>query len=265
MRRSGLFWGLVLLLVGLLLLLNNLGVVSVDLGSAIWAIVLIAFGLGILWSVIAGSDTAAGERIDILLGDAISARLHLEQVVGRLRVDGSAGAGHFLEGTFASGVNYRARHKGDQLDVEMSPRGLPFVLAPWNWGREGHGWIFGLNKEIPLYLELETGASDARLDLSELNVTDLRLETGASSVDVTLPARAGHTRARIECGAASVSLRVPADVAARVRFKGALASVNVDRNRFPRTDGAYQSPDYDTAEHTVDIQIEAGVGSLRVF
>jgi len=265
MRRSGLFWGIILLLVGLLLLLNNLGVVSVELWGAVWAIVLIVVGLGILWSVVAGPEASEGETVAIPLGDAISARLRLEHTVGRLRVDGGAGAGNLLEGTFGGGVAYRARRKQDELDVEMSPRGLPYMLAPWNWGREGHGWVFGLNREISLFLALETGASDARLDLSELRVTDLRLETGASSVSVTLPAHAGHTRVRIEAGAASVSLRVPPGVAARVRFKGALASLDVDRDRFPRTDGVYQSPDYNAAENSVDIEVDAGIGSLRVY
>lgn len=264
MRRSGLLWGVILLLVGLLLLLSNLGVISVNMWSAIGAVVLIAMGLGILWSAFAGPQAAEGEEISIPLGDAITARLRLEHAVGRLRVDGGARAGLLLAGTFSGGLDYQTRRKGDEIVVRMSPHSFPHVLAPWHWGREGLGWTFGLNKEIPLSLNLQTGASDTRLDLSELQVTDLRLGAGASSVNVTLPAGAGHTRVRIEVGAASVSLRVPPDVAARVQFKGALASVDVDRNRFPRTDGVYQSPGYDAAENKIDIEAEAGVGSLRV-
>jgi hypothetical protein len=264
MRRGGLFWGFILLLVGLLLLLSNLGLISVNLWSAIWAVVLIALGLGVLWGAFFGLEGVEGEEISIPLGGAITARLNLEHAVGRLRVDGSAGVGLLLEGTFSSGLDYRTRRRGAELDVEMSPRGLPYVLAPWNWGREGLGWSFGLNSEIPLALALETGASEARLDLSNLQVTDLRLQTGASSVHVTLPAQAGHTRTRIEAGAASVSIQVPRDVAARVRFQGGLASINVDQNRFPRAGSVYQSRDYDTAQNKVDIEVEAGVGSLDV-
>jgi hypothetical protein len=264
LRRGGLFWGVVLFLLGLLLLLSNLGIVSLDLWGAIWAVVLIALGLGVLWGVLAGPGGVGGEEVSIPLADAIGARLRLEHGAGRLRVSGGAESGLFLKGTFGGGVHYRTERRGDELDVKMSLRGLPEALAPWNWGRRDTGWAFQLNSEIPLYLAFETGASDARLDLSELRVTDLRLQTGASSVDLTLPAGSGHTRVRIEAGAASVSVRIPPEVAGRVRFEGALASIDVDRDRFPRRNGIHQSPDYETAKNKVDIEIEAGIGSLRV-
>jgi len=264
MRRGGLFWGVILLLIGLLLLLSNLDIVSVNLWSAIWAVVLIVVGVGILWGIVFGPSTAEDEEVAIPLEGAGSARIRVKHAVGRLRASGGATQGMLLEGTFSGGLDYRTQRKGDEVDVEMSLPRFPYMLAPWNWGREGLGWTFELNRGIPLSLALETGASDARLDLSELQVSDLRLETGASSTQVTLPAHAGHTRVRVEAGAASVSLRVPPDVAARMRFQGALASIDVDRDRFPRTGGVYQSPDYDTAENRVDMEIEAGVGSLRV-
>jgi hypothetical protein len=264
LRRSGLFWGVVLLLVGLLLLLSNLGIISVNLWSAIWAVVLIALGLGVLWGVLTRPGLSEGEEISIPLEGATAARLHLRHGAGRLRVDGTAGPGMLLEGTFSSGLDYRTHRSGDELDVEMSPRGFPYVLAPWNWGREGLGWSLGLNSEILLSLVLETGASEVRLDLSELRVTDVRLQTGASSARLILPKHAGHTRAHIEAGAASVSIRVPPAVAAQVRFEGGLASIDVDQNRFPRIGGVYRSPDYDTAPNRVDVKVEAGIGSLDV-
>ncbi|MBS3783904.1 MAG: hypothetical protein KGY78_05640, partial [Anaerolineae bacterium] len=180
------------------------------------------------------------------------------------RVSSGAPPEVLARGTFSGGLDYRSQRRGDELDVEMSPRGFPFGLAPWHWGRGGLGWNFRMNSEIPLSLSFETGASDARLDLSELRVTNLRLSTGASSVNVTLPAHAGQTQVRVEAGAASVTLRVPPDVAARVRFEGALASVSVDQNRFPRTGAVYQSPDYDTAQNRINIEVQAGIGSLQV-
>jgi hypothetical protein len=113
-------------------------------------------------------------------------------------------------------------------------------------------------------LTFETGASDARLDFSELLVTDLRISTGASSTVVTLPAQASHTKVRIESGAASVKVRVPDGVAARVRIGGALTDRNIDRTRFPRAGGVYESPGFESADNRADIVIEMGVGSVSV-
>jgi hypothetical protein len=263
-RRNGLFWGVVLLFIGLLLLLNNLGIIAVNVWGAVWAVVLIALGLGVLWSIVIGSGAVEGEAVTIPLEGASSARVRVKHGAGRLYVSGDAAPHALVEGTFSSGLDYQARRRGEELDIEMSPRGFPFFMAPWNWGREGFGWTFSLNSAIPLALLFETGASDTRLDLSELRVTDLRLQTGASSVQMTLPAYAGHTRTYIEAGAASVSIRVPADVAAQVRFEGGLASVDVDQDRFPRAGGVYRSADYDTAQNKVDIEVKAGVGSVDV-
>ena len=263
MRRSGLLWGLILLLVGLLLLLSNLGVIALDIWSAIWAVLLIVIGLGMLWSVIAGPQ-GEGEEVTIPVEGASRASLRIQHGAGRLRLGAGADPEALVEGAFGGGLNHQIRRKGDELDVEMVPLGFPHVIAPWNWGREGLRWRVRLNDSVPLSLALKTGASDAHFDLSELRVTDLRLETGASSVRVILPAHAGHTDARIEAGAASVSVSVPPGVAARIRAAGGLASIEVDRGRFPRTGAVFQSPDYESAQNRVNLEIKAGVGSVEV-
>jgi hypothetical protein len=125
-------------------------------------------------------------------------------------------------------------------------------------------WSFSLNRSVPITLEMETGANESRIDLSELMVTDLRLKSGASSTEVTLPANAGFTRVQISSGAAEMKVNVPTGVAARVRYRGGLSSINVDPNRFPRFGDVYQSADYDTAPNKAEIDVEMGVGSVTI-
>ena len=264
MTRSSLLWGLILLLVGTLLLFSSLGIVTVEVWSAVLSVVLIVLGVRLLLRVAAGPGAARGEEVSIPLGDVIGARVHVRHGAGRLRIGGGASPGALLEGTFWGGVSVRRRRRGDEVEVGLEPRGLPGIVAPWNWGDEGFGWSFGLNSEIPLTLRVETGASEVQLDLTDLRLSSLRIQTGASSVRVALPARAGYTRARIEAGAASLSVNVPSEVAARVRCQGALASVDIDRSRFPRSGGVYQSVQYAEAENTIDIDVEAGLGSIRI-
>jgi hypothetical protein len=81
---------------------------------------------------------------------------------------------------------------------------------------------------------------------------------------MTLPARAGKIRVKVASGAASVMLRVPEGVAARISVESGLAGISIDQNRFPRSAGGYQSPDFDRAENSADIRIETGVGSVEV-
>ena len=267
MSRSTLFWGVLLILIGALLMLNNLGVLDVNIWSLIWPLFLIALGLWILWGVVVGPRSVEAEEVAIQLEGAGRARVHIRHGAGRLHVSASAGPGELAAGTFGGGLDYRVRRDGDMLDVEMRvpSDGFPHFVMPWNWGPGGAlDWSFGLNSEIPLSLDFETGASDTRLDLADLRVTDLRLQTGASATDLTLPANAGHTRVNIGAGAASVTIRVPSGVAARVRVKGGLAGITVDQSRFPRMGDTYQSTNYDTASNKADVDIETGVGSIDV-
>jgi hypothetical protein len=121
-----------------------------------------------------------------------------------------------------------------------------------------------LNNAVPLAITVKTGASDARLDLSDLQVTRLKLESGANSTRVIVPAHAGYTEIRGTSGAASLSVEIPEGVAARIRTSGALSSVSINRERFPKIEGEYRSPDYETAANKVDLKLEMGVGSINV-
>ena len=59
-------------------------------------------------------------------------------------------------------------------------------------------------------------------------------------------------RARIDSGVASTIIRVPEGVAARIRVENGLGDVRVDRERFPRSGGGYESPGYVDAVDAVD-------------
>ncbi len=267
MRKGNLFWAIILILVGIMLLLNNLGITSIDVWGMIGPLILITLGVWTLWGVFFGGRGLETEEATIPLEGATQARVHIKHGAGRLRVDSSIEPDELLTGTFGGGLEQRVKRDGDTLDVELrmpshsfSPFGLPWMRGPGG----ALDWSLDLNDEVSLTLKFETGASEAQLDLSDLRVTDLKVNTGASSTDLTLPANAGHTQAKIEAGAASITVRVPSGVAARIRAGGGLSSVNVDRNRFPRQGGVYQSPDYETASNKVDLKIDTGVGSINV-
>ena len=73
------------------------------------------------------------------------------------------------------------------------------------------------------------------------------MTTGAASVEITMPARAGHVVADISGGAASFDVVIPEGVAAEIASSSSLSSFDVDTRRFPRSGELYVSPDFDTA------------------
>ncbi len=262
MRRGNLFWATLLIAAGVLLLLNNLGILRVNVWGIIWPLALIALGVSALWRVFSRRDVET-EHAVIPLDGARRARVKIKHGAGKLEIFADAGGINLAEGDFGGGLELDTHHVGDGLEVEM--RMPDMVVAPWNmpWGGS-LTWSVGMNPEIPLMLDLETGAGEAELNLTDLQVTDLRLRTGASSTRVQLPAQAGQTRVDLASGASSIVLYVPQGVAARIRAKGGLSAVSIDESRFPRFGDIYQSPDFDTAANRVEVSAETGVGAIEV-
>jgi hypothetical protein len=211
---------------------------------------------------IAGAQPPAGnppQALALTLDGAADAEVRIAFGAGKLLI-GPAASGRLVDGTFEGGVDATPAGPGRVRLTTPHP-------ASWSWGwrRPPFDWRVGLTAEVPLRLELETGASDNELDLSNLRVTDLRLRTGAAQSRVTLPA-AGVTRVNAEGGAAQMRFRVPVGVAARITSAMAIGTTDVDTNRFPRTtDGrAWESPDFDANPNRVEIAVRGGMGHVTI-
>jgi hypothetical protein len=260
--RGNLFWGIVLILLAILLLASQQGWIKGDIFGYFWPVVVILLGAWLLTGALSrGSSTGKAQALSIPLENAHSARIKLDHGAGRLNIQGGAASGELLNGAFGAEVETRTRIDGDELNVKL--RNSPHFWA-WYPG-ESLDWDIRLNAEVPLRLKIDSGASASTLDLTTLKVVDLDIDTGASSTEVSLPANAGNTRVDIDSGAASLNLRVPTGVAARIRVKSGIASINIDSNRFPRQEGGlYESADYATAANRADITIDTGVGSVEI-
>ena len=268
MRRSSIFWGGVLILIGIFLLLDNLGLLAV-LGVSVWGLIwpafLILLGLWFLWGTVFRRPVT-DEQVSIPSQGAEAARIRLDHGAGRLEITAGAHEGNLLEGTFAGGLDYRAKLNENTLQVDLRPPPGNFMFFPFWWGSNyGYRWDLALNRNIFLDLNLNAGANEARLDFSDLLLKNLQLQTGASSTELTLPSHAGYTHAEVKTGVASVVIRVPDSVAARIQSSGGLSEVKVDSNRFLRSGNRYESSNYDTSENKLDLFIEVGVGSVKVI
>ena len=264
MRRDYIFWGAVLILLGGLMFLNNAGIHlpgGINAMQLFWPSVLILLGGWIMFGYFLRGNVEE-ERVAIDLQGASQAALKLSHGAGRLVLGSGAVSGQLLTGTFAGGVKQHAHRSGDRLDAHIEAR--PFVFPPFFGGWQGLEWNINLNRDVPLALKLETGASQSELDLRDLKVTDLKVSTGASKTDLTLPANAGSTMVKVELGAASLDMLVPQGVAARIRAEHGAAAIEIDTARFPYSNGIYEFADYSSAQNKADIKIEAGAGKVTV-
>jgi energy-coupling factor transporter transmembrane protein EcfT len=264
MRRNNLFWGIVIIIAGVLLLLNQLGLIPGNFWGIFWPLLLIVLGLWFLFGMTMFRHAVKAENLSIPLEGVSEAEIELNHGAGRLRVSGLGDSNDLLSGSFYGGVEQELSRQGGRLRLTLKAPFDRYWFFPPVGRHETLDWSLSFNQGVPLKLILKTGASETVMDLSNLKVTELEIETGASSNQITLPANAGFTRASIHAGAASIKLQVPDGVAGRIHTQGALTGTNIDTRRYPPTAGGYETVGFDSAANRVEIYIEAGVGSIEV-
>jgi hypothetical protein len=245
-------------LIGVVLLLSttgNLGQGPVEVIVDAWPWFAVGLGVWYLIGSVVPRDAGLTEALSLPLQGAGDAAVKIRFGAGDLSAR-TAAPGQLVDGEFRGGVKHRLTGPG-RVELEQdTSQGLP-------WLDRGFTWTVGLTAEVPLDLRVDAGASKNVLDLRRLRLRSLELHSGASETRVVLPEAAGATSVRAETGAASLILEVPDGVAARIRTRVVLGSVQVDEFRF-RPWPAAESLDYASAPNRVDIDVQSGVGSLRV-
>jgi len=297
----------VLLVLGILLLLNNLEYLPWSIWSSLWPfwpllLVLlgveafvtgrVAWGTLVLllvlvpltglavkfgsiashWSEATSSAPARlSSTVHQTLNGATSATVRIEYGVGALDV------GPLAEDATASDLLVDGQifgHGSVQFDTRYDvSNGLGTLrIAP----RDGSGLNSGgkvdldagrvaiqLNRNVPLDLRVDTGAAVTTLNLADLRVSNLTMQTGASRSQIVLPAH-GQTAVRIEGGAAAITLEIPPTMAARIMVDDGPNTIQIDQTRFPKDGREYRSPGFDAASDRATIRLSVGASRVVV-
>jgi len=297
---SKVFWGFLLVLVGGLFLLSNLGVLDWGVWDTIWRawpIVLVLWGVSVLLrptgrlgavltAVIAvlavvgvlalaynahlkageGGASGAGE---IALAQPFDAgiknvNLSLTFGAGEIRLDGKAAPSQLASGT----LGFIAKEPTVTYSASGEAADLRIDMAGGTWtgsiGPRGPVWNISLNPAPTYSLDLESGACSADLDLSALRVASFDLSTGASDTRITFGDPGRNATAELKYGVASATIRVPRSVGVRVDMSSALVGSNLRAQGFAKSDGTWTSSGYDTKTSHLDIGVSAGVGSFNI-
>lgn len=266
-RSSHYFWGGVLVILGGLLMLETLGLVQINFWNLFLPLILILLGAWVLIGYFIPGKPLEMEPGRVAVEGAASAKILLQHGGGKLTLKSGAEPFDLLTGSFSGGIDIDSKQEGDQLTVNIRPkyRRLAVMGPPWIWGPNNRfDWDMRLSDEIPLDLVIKTGANESSLDLTDLQVKYLRVETGASSTNIKLSETVPYSKTIIKAGAASVKIQIPANVSAKIHVSGGLTDARVDRNRFPKVGGYYQSQDYESSLQKADIRVDMGVGSVVV-
>jgi len=102
------------------------------------------------------------------------------------------------------------------------------------------------------------------LELSELKVSELRLDIDAGNCKVTMPSSADTTHVYIKADVANIELTIPDGVAAKIWADIDLSAFDVDESRFPKQGDYYISDNFDTAQNRIYLEIDCDVGRVQV-
>jgi hypothetical protein len=242
--------------------LKTAGYLTGDIFGWFWPLLIILIGI---WILLGGGAVRTrgqfAEPFSIPLQGAKGADLRIDHGMGRISIGPGANSGDFLTGSGGSGMKHSTRLVGDRLDVkiEAGPSFIPFL------GPQSGVWEYRLDPTVPTQIELHSGASRLDVDLTDLAVTRLEFQGGASNLNLMLPARVSRFVSEIEAGAASIELRVPQGVGLRVRAKS-IGALDLDQTRFPpQGSDVYESTDYASASYRSEVSIDGGATSVHVI
>jgi len=192
---------------------------------------------------------------------AAQATLRFEGGAGRFTIDDTTSEYVTVNVNSSISSYSLTRERVDDTDEFVVSMGEGSVH--WNGGTANNRVAMQLNR-APLWdVFVEAGAAKLNFDLTPYRVRNLSLEAGAANIDVRLGDRCDTSEVRVETGASSVTLRIPASIACELQTESALSSKHFDGfNKIES--GLYRTSNFGNAKKRMTIRIESGLSKLTV-
>jgi len=291
--RPSLVWPVVLITAGVLFLLSNMGVLDIDFWNLwrLWPVLLILAGLEIILGrrsalgniivlaltilviagvvvllvsapeIVGGSRSRANMRIDESREGLERLNLEIGFAAGRLELGKLTDSSSLVKGDLDLVTQRRPVWNMDRDDGRAS---LKYEGGGFSTSlNQGDRWNLRLSPKVGLSLQVDVGAGDGLVDLTGLDIRDLTVETGVGQSSITLPEK-GDFGARVTGGVGNLVVKIPDGMAARLRVDRGIGSLDISDRFEEQGDDLYLTADWESNENRVDLEIEVGIGMVRV-
>jgi len=268
-RRPALFWPLMLIGTGVILLLYQFDLLRMNPWTLLWRywpMILILVGIDILFGrrsvfgsilsvlfVFAGltaivtlflgvqdGDSWASrldrpelkrQTIEYALGSVREAQVVLDLGSWRTRVTALLDSSNLIEGDIESygQLRFDAAAQGRRATVELSERSSSSGRWLWFDTRDPQ-WEIELSPDVLLDLELDCGSGPGSFDLEGLQLRNLQVEGGSGSVHLMLPA-ARNMQIGLDAGSGVLELVLPQRGSADVTIDSGSGSLRIELPR----------------------------------
>ncbi len=255
-RNRSFFWPILLIGIGALWLLSNLGLIeSVSMGTFLrfWPLILIVIGLDLIIgrsseiiSAVLGLFAVAAMAILIVAAPSLGARTNLNPDAVYETFQSELNGAGFSEVTldlssyqtsikaledsnllFLADVGYygdmRFSDTGDKtrrIKLEHYNTNISFNPIPLRWD-------IGLNPDIPTDLFVDGGSGSIDMDLSQIDLTAFTYDGGSGSLDLSLPTSKDNYTAKLDTGSGSVRVRLSGDDSLTLEVDGGSGSTTI--------------------------------------
>lgn len=239
-------------------------------------------------------------RFSEALGGATSANVCLDLSIGKMIVRPLADSDNLIEADvrYIGEIDFNVSGEAEKR-MRLGQKNIPSVIAPYKAvlgmvaNRDDLRWDIALSPNLTLDLDIHGGVGVAKLDLSGLQLTRLKLDGGVGETQLTLPAMpsaypvdidggVGETtvtlvegaaaQMRVDGGVGGIKIRLPETAAARIEVQGGLGGAKL-APRFRRIQGAddfigssgvWETEGFALAAQQIVIAFHGGVGGLKV-
>lgn len=263
--RLGDLWPLLLVLIGGLIIINR---VLAPQPAQLASLALVALLIIVSAAYVLAYPVTAGGSIDLRgsLGSLAKAQLNLDFGADTVNVSAPSLGDDLYQAHFEYSPGEPVptanldREKG-VLSIEQNAHFNPFGVA----GPHHDRLAIKVNGRIPWTVRISGGASQLTVDLGQGHLAGLRIEGGASKMDVTLPAAQGSVRVEISGGAGRMNLRAASGSVARITVTGGVGTLDVNGSRqtgIGRVE--WETPGFSSASDRYDIEITGGASNVTL-
>lgn len=287
--------GIILVTLGLVFLIANLGIISWSFLFNIitlWPLVLIIVGVNIIFSknyvirtgswifllvVLIGysivydgnyyrnySYNSTHTQGNAVIRDEKIVSADLELVLGGTELGIKAGSDKYL-------IDLQAKDKIHHR-VENSRNNQHATVYVENTSKEFFGRkridqkvSMELNSEIPWKVNAKIGAIAGRLDFSKLALEELKLDVGAGDLDILFGNLSPNMSGEINAGASNLKLHIPNSLGVKISSTSVLSNTNLNSLGWTKLGSDYISPNYHESEFKMNMDIKMGIGNLNVY
>lgn len=298
-RRGGLVGPIILIGLGVVFLLNNLGILKMNVWEVVlqtWPLLLIASGIDLLivrrtaeatlltlillmvviaggvWLVALRGDGGAAPRVEsvqVPLPAAEMADIGINPGVGILHIVALGSDDDLVAGKL--GLS-----RGQEVETDLqTDDGVSIInlgtKSGWFWpafrtayDSEDVGeneWRLGLSTGMPIRLRTDLGAGVMDLDLAEITLEHLQVDLGVGKISLILP-ETGDFDAKISVAIGLLEIWIPRDLPVRITLNTGLSVRQIEG--FRQEGDVYYSPAAASGGELVDLDLNQAIGRLVV-